>query len=208
MIENKKYELTNETIEYGIYTLHRIRALKDFDEVKAGELGGWVESQYNLSQDGDCWIYDDAKVFDGARVLGDAKVCDAAKIYGHAMIYDNAIVFGCATIRDSAMVRGRAAIWDSAIISGCAEVDSYAQICDNALVLRNADYIVVQGFERVQRATTFFRLQDGDIGVSCGCFHGTVKQFRDKVKETHGGTKYAQEYLMIADLMELHFRKE
>lgn len=208
MIENKKYELTNETIEYGIYTLHRIRALKDFDEVKAGELGGWVESQYNLSQDGDCWIYDDAKVFDGARVLGDAKVCDAAKIYGHAMIYDNAIVFGCATIRDSAMVRGRAAIWDSAIISGCAEVDSYAQICDNALVLRNADYIVVQGFERVQRATTFFRLQDGDIGVSCGCFHGTVKQFRDNVKETHGGTKYAQEYLMIADLMELHFRKE
>lgn len=208
MIENKKYELTNETIEYGIYTLHRIRALKDFDEVKAGELGGWVESQYNLSQDGDCWIYDDAKVFDGARVLGDAKVCDAAKIYGHAMIYDNAIVFGCATIRDSAMVRGRAAIWDSAIISGCAEVDSYAQICDNALVLRNADYIVVQGFGRVQRATTFFRLQDGDIGVSCGCFHGTVKQFRDKVKETHGGTKYAQEYLMIADLMELHFRKE
>ena len=208
MIENKKYELTNETIEYGIYTLHRIRALKDFGSVKAGALGGWVESQYNLSQDGDCWIYNDAKVFDGARILDSASVCDAAKVYGHAMVRDNAIVFGCATIRDSAMVRDRAVIWDSAIISGCAEVDSYAKICDNALVLRNADYIIVQGFERIERAITFFRLQDGDIGVSCGGFHGTVKQFRDNVKEMYGGTKYAQEYLMIADLMELHFEEK
>lgn len=226
MIENKKYELTNETIEYGIYTLHRIRALKDFDEIKTGELGGWVESEYNLSQDGNCWIYNDAKVFDGARILDNARVRNTAKVYGHAlvagrarvydsavvrdyaMIYGNAIVFGCATIRDSTTVRCCAAVYDSAIISGHAEVDGYARICEKALVLRNADYIVVQGFGRVQRTTTFFRLQDGDIGVSCGCFHGTVKQFRDKVKETHGGTKYAQEYLMIADLMELHFEEK
>lgn len=27
-----------------------------------------------------------------------------------------------------------------------------------------------------------------------------------KVKETHGDTKYAKEYLMIADLMEMHFK--
>ena len=56
--------------------------------------------------------------------------------------------------------------------------------------------------------TTFFRLKSGEIGVRCGCFYGTVEQFRGKVKETHGNSKYAKEYLMIADLMELHFGHE
>lgn len=57
-----------------------------------------------------------------------------------------------------------------------------------------------------QRLTsTFYRLKGGEIGVACGCFRGTIKQFKEKVKETHGDSKHAREYLMIADLMELHF---
>ena len=41
--------------------------------------------------------------------------------------------------------------------------------------------------------------------MRCGCFSGTLDEFRVKVKETHKDSKYAQEYLMIADLMEMHF---
>lgn len=77
--------------------------------------------------------------------------------------------------------------------------------CGDAKVCWNTDYTAVRGFGREQRVTTFYRLKDGDIGVACGCFHGTIKQFRDKVSKTHGDSKYAREYLMIADLMELHF---
>ncbi len=36
---SKKYELINESHVKGI-TLYRIRALKDFADVKAGDLGG------------------------------------------------------------------------------------------------------------------------------------------------------------------------
>ena len=32
-----------------------------------------------------------------------------------------------------------------------------------------------------------------------------IDEFRKKVRETHGESKYAKEYLMIADLMEMHF---
>lgn len=49
----KKYELTDETkVEHGV-TLHRIRALVDIVRygVKAGDLGGWIESEANLSQE-------------------------------------------------------------------------------------------------------------------------------------------------------------
>lgn len=41
----KKYELTTETLRYAGHTLHRIKALRDFGVFKAGELGGWIESE-------------------------------------------------------------------------------------------------------------------------------------------------------------------
>lgn len=39
-------------------------------------------------------------------------------------------------------------------------------------------------------------------------FYGTIKKFRKKVKETHGESRHAVEYLAIADLMEMHFKNE
>ena len=53
----KKFELTGDTkIAFG-RSLHRIRAVRDFCDVKAGDLGGWVESETNLSHVGDAWVY-------------------------------------------------------------------------------------------------------------------------------------------------------
>ena len=73
MIE-PKYKLTEDTINVNGRTLHRIESLKDFGDVKKGIKGGYVENESNLSQNGDCWVSDDAKVY------GDAKVYDNAKI--------------------------------------------------------------------------------------------------------------------------------
>ena len=71
---DKKYELTDETIEHNGHTLHRIRALRNFGSVRSGELGGFVESEANLSHEGDCWVGGDAKVYECARVFGDAEI--------------------------------------------------------------------------------------------------------------------------------------
>ena len=68
----KKYELTSETLQYAGHTLHRIKALKDFGSIKAGELGGWVEKEENLPQYGNAWVRGNAKVYGDARVCGDA----------------------------------------------------------------------------------------------------------------------------------------
>lgn len=40
-MEQKKYRLTAETMCFDGVMLHRIKALKDFGDVEAGELGGW-----------------------------------------------------------------------------------------------------------------------------------------------------------------------
>ena len=86
--------------------------------------------------------------------------------------------------------------------------DGDAWVSGDARVYGDADYATIQGFGRKSRATTFFRLKSGEIGVRCGCFYGTIEQFREKVQKTHRDSKYAKEYLMIADLMELHFEHE
>lgn len=91
---DKKYELTNETREFKGRVLHRIRALKDFGSVRAGDLGGWVEKEDNLSQFGACWVYGDAQVYGSAQVYGDAQIYGSAMVCENAQVYGNAKVYG------------------------------------------------------------------------------------------------------------------
>ena len=90
METTKKFELTDNVIEFNGITLHRIKALKDFSNVKAGDLGGWVEKEDNLSQIGDAWVYGYAKVYRNAMVYGNAKVSGNVHVYGNAEVYGNA----------------------------------------------------------------------------------------------------------------------
>ena len=94
-----KYELTEETIQIDENkTLYRIKALKDFGDVKAGDLGGFVESEKNLSHEGNCWIYDNAIVYDSAKILDSACVFGYACIYGSASISGTSEIYGYARI--------------------------------------------------------------------------------------------------------------
>lgn len=87
----KKYRLLeDDTVLVDGRTLYRIIALRDFADVKTGDKGGYVESENNLSQSCDSWVYNDAKVYDDAVVYGDAKVYGDAVICGDAEISDKA----------------------------------------------------------------------------------------------------------------------
>lgn len=148
---NKKYALTDGTKKVDGHILHRIMAVKDFDDVHVGDLGGWVESEDNLSQFGNCWIYDDAMVLDEAKVFDDAKIRDKAVIYGwaivcgkamvsgHANVCGRAIVTNEAIVSDMAMVRDRAKVSEKAFIHEMAWISGNAWVYDNADVCHNAD---------------------------------------------------------------------
>lgn len=45
-ISKKKYKLTDETITYEGRVLRRIEALKDLSDVKKGDKGGFIESEF------------------------------------------------------------------------------------------------------------------------------------------------------------------
>ena len=199
----KKFELTNEFITNMFGTkLFRIRALVEFGDVEAGELGGYVEKESNLGHDDNAWVYGDARVYDNALVYDNARVYGDAQVSGDALVYGNARVYG------NAWVYGNALVCGNALVYGNARVCGDALVCGNARVCSDEDYAYAHGFGSVNRTTTFFRLKDGGVGVRCGCFYGTLAQFRDKIRETHGETKKAQEYLMLADLMELRFEED
>lgn len=126
---NKKYELTNESMELtGGVTLYRIRALRDFADVKKGQLGGFVQSEYNLSHTDNAWAYHDAMVFGSARVIGNAQV------------------YGTATVKDSATVKDFAKVEDSAKVFGDAVISEFAKVGEHAVVSGSA---MVQGRARV-----------------------------------------------------------
>ena len=108
--------------------LHRIEALKDFADVKKGDLGGYVEDENNLSHRGNCWIYDNAKVYGNAIVLDDAKILDEAEVY------DDAIVGGSATIEEQAQIYGNAKVRELATVGGNVQVSGFAQIVSTAHV--------------------------------------------------------------------------
>ena len=101
----KKYKLREDlTKEYNGKTLYRIEALRNFEYIAKGELGGYIEKEENLSHYNDCWIFGDArvwgnaKVWGNARVWGNAKVCDDARVYDDARVWGNAKVCGNAII--------------------------------------------------------------------------------------------------------------
>lgn len=93
-----KYILTSETKNIDFTVLHRIQALKDFGNVKAGDLGGWIERESNLSQEGLCWVYGNTKVYGNAIISGDVFIAGdywisgCVHIYGKSWIYVNASI--------------------------------------------------------------------------------------------------------------------
>lgn len=140
----KKYELTTEMKNHIGHKLYRIKALKDFGSVKAGDLGGWVESEKNLSQYETAWIFDEAKVYGNASVSNCAEVhnnvwiYDNAQVYGHAKVYNNVNIYGNAFIRDNACICDNAEIYDNTIVCGNAKVFENAEICGHAKIYDRA----------------------------------------------------------------------
>ena len=131
----RKYELIDENRADG---LKRLKALKNFGDVKAGDLGGLVAREGNLSQEGCCWVYDDVQVCGDARVSGNAHVGGNAHVYGDAQVFGNARVFGNAGVYGKAQVRGNALVFGDAQVFGNAQVYGDAGVYGKAQVRGNA----------------------------------------------------------------------
>jgi hypothetical protein len=165
---NKKFELALETEKtfFGI-KMFRIRALLSFRSIIKGDLGGYVESEKNLSQvSGNAWVYGDARVYGNAWVSGNARV------YGNAQVCSNAWVYGDARV------------YGNAWVSGNAQVYGNAQVCSNTWVSGNAwvygDAQVYRLYQVCNVTNLKWNFTSLPKGVQVGCHFKSMKEWKEK----------------------------
>jgi carbonic anhydrase/acetyltransferase-like protein (isoleucine patch superfamily) len=135
----KKYKLTDETKTVLGVKLFRIESEMSFANVKKGDKGGWVESEYNLSQCGKAWVYGEAEVCGKAWVSGEARVYGKARVSGEAWVHGEARVSGKAWVHGEARVYGKAKVYGEAKVYGKAKVYGEAWVYGKAWVCGEAE---------------------------------------------------------------------
>lgn len=141
----RKYELTENSLECGGRILRQIKAVKSFytasgEIVRWGDLGGFIESEENLSHEGGCWVASNANVFDDARVEDDAVICASSVchgsgvIRGYALVSDHCDIGGECLISDHAKVSFSKVIEDARICR-CSEIQQECVIGGYSIII-------------------------------------------------------------------------
>lgn len=186
----KKYKLSRlDTVIDGVTleTLYRIIAIKGFGSIKKGDMGGYVRSYSNLSQEGDAWVFRGSCVTGNARVGGNAIVSNYSIVDDHSIVSGNAVVTDHSCVTKNARVDGNARV-ESSIVRGISivdgnsivysgNVDGYAHISGNAKILHDEDYIVFKNWWSSKRHFTWTRK---DNMWQVGCFRGTGDELIQK----------------------------
>lgn len=170
--------------------------MKSFADVKAGDRGGYVDGEHNLSHDGSCWIYKDAVVYENACVEGDAIVKGGAVIYGNAIIKDfvevkdEAVVTGDAVLGGYVKVSGRSFVSGNAYFNGHQELKVYANpiaampFGEYALIDGGADNFLISLGEAYGGNLLFYKLQDNKgVAVSTPFGHYSIEDVKKAIDE-------------------------
>lgn len=163
----KRYELTDESkVLLDGTKVHRIRALVDIPRVyedhsarvlvgisranedhsihmrsvHAGDLGGWVEDEENLTQAAGSrsWIFGDAVAYGGAYVSQNARLHGSAVVKGGSRIGGSATIGGTAVVTETSSVFGAASVFESATVSGGSSVRGTAQVRGISVVTKGS----------------------------------------------------------------------
>lgn len=217
---NAKFEVTDieKDMPYwrGKFTVRRIRALRSiitpagYEVARAGDLGGWVASEDNLSQEDSCWITDEAVVYEGAKVSQNAQVGGYARVYGTASVTGSASVYGSAIVRENALIKDEAAVFGEATVGYRAEIYESAHVSGNSRVDGDAKVgglsIVRGGIVAGEASVTGTAIIEGSAFVGgnaivtdyahisgCGCVvrDGTIKTPRDIIAVLTAGSRDA-----------------
>lgn len=130
--DHAKYRMEREGDLYRIYATRDING----GVISAGEKGGLIESEQNLAQNGNCWVYRGAKVVGNSRVASNALIYDEAEVSGglvrgHARVCGEAKMFA-GTIDDCAVLTGGALMYGGVLSEG-ASLTGDAQFHDGYL---------------------------------------------------------------------------
>ncbi len=87
--------------------------------------------------------------------------------------------------------------------AGNAWVDGNAWVGGNARISKSEHLLLVGPVGSRNDFTTFYRDKSNLIYVKCGCFNGSIDDFINKVKKTHGDNKHAKVYLKAVEMAKI-----
>lgn len=190
---NNKYELLpTET------SLYHLRALKDFGDVKEGQLGGLVSGEYNLGIWDDSWIDNTSCATNGSIVRNNAQVINGSILTDRPLIEDNAIVDG-SVLGSQVHLSGNAYVEDIRID------DASPHFSLNAHVTSSDGWCLFRGFGSDDQITTAFRQKDNSIAITCRYFRGSLLKFAEHVETEYGDSQFGREYQKIIELIKIKF---
>ena len=192
----QKYKLNRDiSLRIGEKTVYIIEAVRDFGDVCAGDLGGFIEDEHNLSHHGDCWVYHSAAVYGKGRVNRNAKIYDQARVYDYAMVSDDAVVSGQAevfqraVVFEEAQIGGLSTTYGNAQVFGKVQVLGHSKIHDDAWVYGD---FKIDGYANITRKTTqkpivltgfTYDVTIMDEHISIGCQTKTFDEWRSVTRE-------------------------
>ena len=141
-MNNKKYEILMDkenTIECEGHILHRIKALRDFNDVREGDLGGYVEKENNLSHYGNCWIYDNAKAMDDSRLYGNSIMYGDSRLYGNSAMYDNSRMYGNSEMYGNSLMYDCSKMYDNSAMHGDSLICDGSEMHNNSKIYDNSE---------------------------------------------------------------------
>ena len=207
----RKYELVKE--EGKDTNLFRIRALVDIPGilVRKGDIGGYVESEANLSQEGHCWLFGNAQVVGDATVSDNATVHDSARIRGGSEILESATVRGNATICGNSSISGNAfiegCVWiHNSSVRGDAVIDGLAQVYGGS-IFHTRHIFCASRVGRENGILTVYRNSSNKLTVKRGCFIGSRSEFEKQSLAVHDD-KMRKAYAALLDAAELMIELE
>lgn len=135
----KKYELTENTIVRDGVTLYQVRYLKAFkkDRIKVGDLGGYVESEENFSQEGTCLILDEGVAMGNSKVTMDASIRQRGMIRGHVVLAGKALVLHDSLVSDQAVITGNTRMCQRAKVTGTVIIRDDVQLMGDCHITGN-----------------------------------------------------------------------
>ena len=185
---NKHFRLTEETIQWQGRTLHRIEATRDSYWANAGDLGGFVESEDNLTNES--WVADEAKVWGGARLW------HYSTAYGSAQIFDDCNLLEGVVVSGEARVHGA-----NTFVTAAAHIHG-GEIKDRT------DYMVFQGFEDSEILTAYRDTNDMPSIILGGSWYTLPNFIRWAKQRYENNPDRLEEVRLITELIRKRFDKE